>query len=78
MSGNTQESVTVARDEIEVRLAITLAPMLLAIAIFSLTLVGSVTNPSNTIVDEVFSLLSVVCILGAATAADSVMDNFDS
>lgn len=60
--------------DIELRLATALAPMLLAISIFSLTLVGNIKDPSVTIVDEIFSFLSALCILGSATVADAIMD----
>jgi hypothetical protein len=48
--------------------------MLLAISIFSLTIVGNITGPNATLVDEIFSILSAVCILAAAAVADSAMD----
>jgi len=51
------------------------APMLLAVAIFSVTLLSQTTNASATITDELFALLSAVCLLGSATVADSAMDS---
>ncbi|MDE1963379.1 MAG: hypothetical protein KGI42_05660 [Xanthomonadaceae bacterium] len=62
------------RDDLELRLATALAPMLLTIAIFSLTLVGNIAHPDSTHVDEVLCLLCAFCILGAATVADSALD----
>lgn len=62
------------KDELELRLATTLAPMLLAVSIFSLTLVERTAAPANTYVDEILSLLSTICILGATMVADSALD----
>jgi hypothetical protein len=65
------------REDLELRLASTLAPMLLTVAIFSLTLVGNIATSNGTIVDEVLCLLSAACILGAAMVADSALDMAD-
>lgn len=65
------------KNDLELRLAPTLAPMLLTVAIFSLTLVSNIATPELTIVDEVLCLLSVACILGAAMVADSILDKAD-
>jgi hypothetical protein len=71
----TKETMTPALADLELRLATTLAPMLLTVAIFSLTLVSQRPDPNaTTILDELFSLLSAVCLLGSATIADSAMD----
>lgn len=71
----TSSSLTsTALNDLELRLATVLAPMLLAISIFSLTLVGNIKDPATTIVDEIFSLLSALCILGSTTVADAIMD----
>ncbi len=61
-------------DDLELRLAAALSPMLLTVAIFSLTLVGNIAQPSATYVDEILCLLSAFCILGAAMVADSALD----
>jgi hypothetical protein len=76
MESATMATTTITRDELELRLAAALAPMLLTVAIFSLTLVGSQPDPKATIIDELFSLLSAVCLLGSATVADSAMDKY--
>jgi len=71
-SGNT------ALDGTTVTLAAAMAPMLLAVAIFSLTLLRETKNPSQTITDEVFAFLSGICLLGSATSADAAMDNCEA
>ncbi len=68
------EQNTIDLDELELRLATTLAPMLLTVSIFSLTLVGITQKPDTTILDEVLCLLSLFCILSAALVADSALD----
>jgi hypothetical protein len=65
------------RDELELRLATTLAPMLLTIATFSLTVMGLQQNPEKTIVDELFSFIGAACLLAAAVVADSALDKQD-
>lgn len=62
------------QDDLELRLATTLAPMLLTVSIFSLTIVGRGESPESTITDEILCLLSALCILGAAMVADSALD----
>ena len=53
-----------------------MAPMLLAVATFALTLLVQTRNPRATITDELFALLSAACLfLGSATIADSAMDS---
>lgn len=62
------------RDDLELRLTTALSPMLLTVAIFSLTLVGNIVQPAATFVDEILCLQSASCILGAAMVADSALD----
>src|ERR1051325_6996303 len=64
----------VDQDELELRLTTTLAPMLLAIATFSLIIVGQEQHPQVSIVDELFSCLGAICLLAAALVADSALD----
>jgi hypothetical protein len=49
--------------------------MLLAVAIFSLTLLRQTTNPTGTHTDEIFAILSGICLLGSSTSADAALDN---
>jgi hypothetical protein len=62
------------RNDLELQLAAALAPMLLTVSIFSLTLVGNIDKPESTYVDEVLCFLSGLCVLGAAMVADSALD----
>jgi hypothetical protein len=62
-------------DELKLPLATAMAPMLLAVATFALTLLVQTKNPRATITDELFALLSAACLLGSATIADSAMDS---
>jgi hypothetical protein len=59
----------------KVPLATAMAPMLLAVAIFSLTLLVQTKAPKETITDELFAVLSAACLLGSATVTDSAMDS---
>jgi hypothetical protein len=63
-------------EDFKLRLATAMAPMLLAVATFALTLLVQTKNPRATITDELFALLSAACLLGAATIADSAMDSY--
>jgi hypothetical protein len=62
-------------DHLTVPLAAAMAPMLLAVAIFSLTLLRQTQNAHATYTDELFALLSGICLLGSATSADAAMDS---
>jgi hypothetical protein len=64
-----------ALDQLTVPLAVAMSPMLLAVAIFSLTLMRQITNGPQTYTDELFAFLSAVCLLGASTTADAAMDS---
>jgi drug/metabolite transporter (DMT)-like permease len=68
----------IGQDDLELRLATALAPMLLAVATFALILVNSFSEPNRSIVDELLCLLSAFCLLGSATVADSIMDRYGS
>ena len=65
------------RDELELRMAVALSPMLLTVSIFSLTLAANIAKPESTYVDEVLCFLSGLCVLGAAMVADSALDKAD-
>jgi hypothetical protein len=62
------------RDDLEFRLATTLAPMLLTVVVFCLTAVNIVTKPASTIVDEMLSLIAAFCIFAAALLVDFILD----
>jgi hypothetical protein len=62
-------------EELKLPLATAMVPMLLAVAIFSLTLLVQTKTPKETITDELFAFLSAACLLGSATIADSAMDS---
>ena len=64
----------VDRDDLELRLATTLAPMLLTLAVFALGGVTVIAAPDKTIVDELLSLLAAFCIFAAALLVDSALD----
>lgn len=66
--------MTTNHDDLELRLATALSPMLLTVAIFSLTIVGNIAEPGATFVDEILCLLSASSLLGAALVADSALD----
>ena len=56
----------IVRDDLEVRLATTLAPTLLAVAVFSLTALGLVKDPAGTFTDEFLSILAgMFCCSGS-------------
>lgn len=61
------------RDDLEVRLAMTLAPMLVTVATFSLAAANAFTVPGN-IVDELLSVLAAFCIFASALLTDSALD----
>ena len=61
-------------DDLQLRLATTLAPMLLTVATFALGAASFVTNPENTLVDELLSLLSSFCVFSSALLIDSALD----
>ena len=63
-------------DDFTVSLAEAMAPMLLAVAVFSLTLLRQTSNPTRTYTDEIFAVLSGVCLFGSATSADAAMDRY--
>jgi hypothetical protein len=65
-------------DKLTPQLATAMAPMLLAVAIFSLTLLRQTTDPTGTRTDEIFAFLSGICLLGSATSADAVMDSCEA
>src|SRR4051794_20807342 len=64
----------VERDDLELRLATTLSPMLLTIAVFALSATAAIPNSSQTIVDELLSMLAAICIFAAALLIDSALD----
>jgi hypothetical protein len=61
-------------DDLELRLATTLAPMQLAIAVFSLGASSFVPNAKFTIIDELLFTLASFCIFSAALLIDSALD----
>lgn len=62
------------KEELELRLATTLSPMLLTVAIFSLTATSAISNAPSSIVDELLSVLASFCIFSAALLIDSALD----
>jgi hypothetical protein len=65
-----------ALDQLTVPMAAAMAPMPMAIAIFSLTLLRQTPNAAKTYTDELFAFFSAVCLLGSATSADAALDNY--
>jgi hypothetical protein len=63
------------QDEIELRLATTVAPMLIAVGTFSLTLMANRPNPEKTYADEVFMGLGLLSITAAAFLVDFIFDH---
>lgn len=62
------------RDDLEFRLATTLAPMLLTVAVFCLTAANIVAKPASTVVDEMLSGVAAFCIFAAALLIDFILD----
>jgi hypothetical protein len=62
------------RDDLDVRLATALAPMLLAAAVFSLTALSLIPKPDATFTDEFLAALAALCIFGTALVVDSALD----
>jgi hypothetical protein len=63
-------------DPFKVSLAEAMAPLLFAVATFSLTLLRETANPTRTCTDEIFAVLSGVCLLGSSTSADAALDEY--
>jgi hypothetical protein len=61
-------------EELELRLATTLSPMLLTVAIFSLGAMTAIQVPKTTIIDELLAFLASFCILSAAALVDAALD----
>ena len=56
----------ITKDELEFRLATTLAPMLVTVAVFSLGAVSLVKDPGCTFTDEFLSIIAGLSIFAAA------------
>jgi hypothetical protein len=65
------------KEDLELRLVTTLAPMLLTIAVFALSATAAITDASKTIVDELLSSLAAICIFAAALLVDSALDKWE-
>jgi hypothetical protein len=65
----------ISKEELELRLATTLAPMLLTVAIFSLSSMTLVSKPAMTWVDELLSLIAAFSIFAAALIIDFALDH---
>jgi hypothetical protein len=63
------------RVDLEVRFATTLAPVLLALAVFSLSTMTLVKAPGCTFTDEFLAILAGVCIFASAVIIDSALDS---
>jgi len=61
-------------EDLQLRLATTLAPMLLTVATFALGAASIVPSPSNTIIDEMLSVVAAFSIFSAALLVDSALD----
>jgi len=61
-------------EELEARMAGPLAAALIAVATFSLTVMGLVTTPTQSLVDEVFMALGLISLLSAARIIDTAFD----
>jgi hypothetical protein len=64
----------VQKKEFELRLATTLAPMLLTVAIFALASLSVVRNPKLTMVDEFLALVAGIAIFASALLVDHALD----
>jgi len=62
------------REDLEIRFATTLAPVLLGVAIFALGTMSVIKEPGCTFTDEFLSILAGVCIFGTAVVIDSALD----
>jgi hypothetical protein len=62
------------RHELEVRLCTTIAPMLLAVAVFALGAAGSVTAARGTNIDELLFGAAFVSVLSSALLIDHLLD----
>lgn len=65
----------ITKDELEFRLATTLAPMLVTVAVFSLGAVSLVKDPGCTFTDEFLSIIAGLSIFAAAVIVDFALDN---
>jgi hypothetical protein len=61
-------------EELEIRMATTLAPMLLTVSVFALSAASLVAKPQATIVDELLDVLAAFSIFAAALLVDSTLD----
>jgi hypothetical protein len=61
-------------DDVELRLAAALSPMLITVSVFSLTAMVAVSANKNTIIDELLGIIAVFCIFSATLVIDSVLD----
>lgn len=62
------------RDELEARMLTTVPPILVAVAIFSLTVMALEQTPKHTFVDEIFGLLGLFSLFSSAWIIDHMLD----
>ena len=62
------------QEELEARMAGPLSAALVAVATFSLTVMGLVPTPIQSLVDEIFMALGLISLLSAARIIDTVFD----
>jgi hypothetical protein len=70
----TPHSIDPTKD-FELRLATTLAPMLLTVAVFALVSLSNVSRPDITKVDELLAIVAGISIFAAALLVDHVLDS---
>jgi hypothetical protein len=58
-------------------LAMTLSPILIAVAVFCLTVMGLEQSPQQSIIDEIFGVLGLVSLFSAALSIDSILDDYE-
>jgi hypothetical protein len=62
------------KQELEARLATTISPILVAVAVFCLTVMAIEASPRQTFVDEIFGILGLLSLFSAALIVDSLLD----
>lgn len=62
------------KDDLELRLITTLAPMLFAVAVFALGASAAIPGPPNPRFDGMLSILAAFCIFSTALIVDSALD----
>ena len=63
-----------APNEVEIRLATTLSPILVAVGVLCLTLMTLPPDPAKTFIDEMFMAFGLLSLVSAALTVDSLLD----